>query len=464
MKAKYLLVSAAVAAVAAITVAQNNIAEEVAWTIGDDPIYKSEIEQTYRDMQQDREAINGDPYCVIPEMMAIQRLYLHQADIDTVVVQDSQVQLQVDQQLNFLINNLGSREKVEQYFRKTIPEIREYYANSIRDRQRVHMVQQNLTKDVKATPSEVRKYFDNLPKDSIPYVPGQVEVQIITVNPVIPRQEIDDVKARLRDMADRVNRGEADFSTLAILYSEAPEGVRGGELGFLGRGQLVPEYAAVAFNLNDPKKVSKIVETEFGFHIIQLIEKRGDRINTRHILLRPKVSDKDLQDAITRLDSLRSDIVDKGRVTFEDAARLVSQDKDTRYSNGVMVNQNTGTTRFQMSELPQEVAREVANLKPGEVSKPFIMKQPKRDRDIVAIVRLTNRIDAHSANLSDDYQQIKNMYEAAKKQQILDQWLERKISETYVRIEDGWRGCDFQHKGWIKVRKGQANDGEGSDR
>lgn len=452
------------AAVAAITVAQNNIAEEVAWTIGDDPIYKSEIEQTYRDMQQDHEAINGDPYCVIPEMMAIQRLYLHQADIDTVVVQDSQVQMQVDQQINFLINNLGSREKVEQYFRKTIPEIREYYANSIRDRQRVHMVQQNLTKDVKATPNEVRKYFDSLPKDSIPYVPGQVEVQIITINPVIPRQEIDDVKARLRDMADRVNRGEADFSTLAILYSEAPEGVRGGELGFLGRGQLVPEYAAVAFNLNDPKKVSKIVETELGFHIIQLIEKRGDRINTRHILLRPKVSDKDLQDAITRLDSLRSDIVDKGRVSFEDAARLVSQDKDTRNSNGVMVNQNTGTTRFQMSELPQEVAREVANLKPGEVSKPFIMKQPKRDRDIVAIVRLTNRIDAHSANLSDDYQQIKNMYEAAKKQQILDQWLERKISETYVRIEDGWRGCDFQHKGWIKVRKGQANDGEGSDR
>lgn len=452
------------AAVAAITVAQNNIAEEVAWTIGDDPIYKSEIEQTYRDMQQDHEAINGDPYCVIPEMMAIQRLYLHQADIDTVVVQDSQVQMQVDQQINFLINNLGSREKVEQYFRKTIPEIREYYANSIRDRQRVHMVQQNLTKDVKATPNEVRKYFDSLPKDSIPYVPGQVEVQIITINPVIPRQEIDDVKARLRDMADRVNRGEADFSTLAILYSEAPEGVRGGELGFLGRGQLAPEYAAVAFNLNDPKKVSKIVETEFGFHIIQLIEKRGDRINTRHILLRPKVSDKDLQDAITRLDSLRSDIVDKGRVSFEDAARLVSQDKDTRNSNGVMVNQNTGTTRFQMSELPQEVAREVANLKPGEVSKPFIMKQPKRDRDIVAIVRLTNRIDAHSANLSDDYQQIKNMYEAAKKQQILDQWLERKISETYVRIEDGWRGCDFQHKGWIKVRKGQANDSEGSDR
>lgn len=458
MKAKYLLASAAIATLAAITVAQNNIAEEVAWTIGDDPIYKSEIEQTYRDMQQDREAINGDPYCVIPEMMAIQRLYLHQADIDTIEVQDSQVQLQVDQQINFLINNLGSREKVEQYFRKSIPEIREYYASSIRDRQRVHMVQERLTKDVKATPGEVRKYFDKLPKDSIPYVPGQVEVQIITINPVIPRQEIDDVKARLRDMADRVNRGEADFSTLAILYSEAPEGVRGGEIGFLGRGQLLPEYAAVAFNLSDPKKVSKIVETEYGFHIIQLIEKRGDRINTRHILLRPKVSDKDLNDAVVRLDSLRADIVDNKKVSFEDAARLISQDKDTRYSNGVMVNQNTGTTRFQMSELPQEVARAVADLKPGEVSKPFIMKHPKRDQDIVAIVRLTNRIDAHTANLSDDYQQIKSMYESAKKQEILDKWLERKIQDTYVRIEDGWRGCEFQHQGWIKARKGQDSD------
>ena len=208
----------------------------------------------------------------------------------------------------------------------------------------------------------------------------------------------------------------------------------------------------MAFNLNDPKKVSKIVETEFGYHIIQLIEKRGDRINCRHILLRPKVSDEDLTKAITRLDSLRTDIVDNKTIDFETAARYVSQDKDTRYSNGRMTNQETGTTQFEMSQLPQEVARVIADMQPGETSKPFVMKDPKRDREIVALVKLTRRIDAHQANLGDDYQMIKNMYEESTKQSIIDKWLEKKIADTYVRIEDGWRGCDFRHKGWIKSK------------
>lgn len=432
--------------------AQNNIAEEVAWVIGDEPIYKSEIERAYQEMQQDRMPVNGDPYCVIPEQLAIERLFLNQADIDTVEVQEAMIQQQTDAQMNFLITNLGSREKVEQYFRKPFPEIRDYYATNMRNRYRISQVRNNLTKNLKVTPSDVRRYFDRLPADSIPSVPLQVEVQIITLNPVIPREEIDNVKARLRDYADRVNRGESEFSTLAILYSEAPEGIRGGEIGFMGRGQLVPEYAAVAFNLNDTKKVSKIVETEYGFHIIQLIEKRGDRINTRHILLKPKVAEKDLVTAIERLDSVRADIVNEKRFTFEEAARYISQDKDTRYSNGTMVNAETGTTRFEMSQLPQEVAKAVAALEPGQISEPFIMKDPKRDRDIVAMVKLTNRIDAHTANLADDYQQIKNMYEESARQKIVDDWLEKKINETYVRIEDGWRGCEFEHKGWIKTR------------
>lgn len=451
MKLTKYLIATAISAIALVSTAENNVVEEVAWTIGDTPIYKSEIEQLYRDMIQDRTPIKGDPYCVIPELIAVQRLYLHQADLDTVEVSAGQLQAQIDAQMNFLVNQLGTREKVEEYFRKSMSEIREYYTTDITNRQRVRMVQENLTKNIKVTPGDVRRYFDRLPKDSIPYVPRQVEVQIVTINPVIPRQEIEDVKSRLRDFADRVNKGEADFSTLAILYSEAPEGVRGGEVGFLGRGQLAPEYAAVAFNLNDPKKVSKIVETEFGFHIIQLIEKRGDRINTRHILLRPKVSDKDLSDALVRLDTLRSEIL-AGKGSFEDAARLVSQDKDTRNSRGVMVNSETGTTRFEMSQLPQEVARAVAKLEPGEISEPFIMKDPKRDRDIVAIVKLTDRIDSHQANLSDDYQLVKGMYEDACRQQILDKWLAKKIAETYIRIEEGWRGCDFEHEGWLKQK------------
>ncbi len=452
MKIKNILAPAVLIAGSAMAFAQNNIIEEVAWIIGDEPIYKSEIEQAYQDAQQERIPIVGDPYCVLPEQIAIKRLFLHQADLDTVEVQEAIVQQQVDGQLNFLIANLGSREKVEQYFNKPFTELRDYYTTDVRNRFRINQVRQSLTKNMKVTPSDVRRYFAELPEDSIPYIPLEVEVQVVTINPSIPRQEIDDVKARLRDYADRVNRGESDFSTLAILYSEAPEGIRGGELGFMGRGQLVPEYAAVAFNLNDPKKVSKIVETEYGFHIIQLIEKRGDRINTRHILLRPKVAEKDLTDAVTRLDSVRTDIVDNKRLTFEEAARFISQDKDTRNSRGVLVNSETGTTRFQMSQLPQEIAKAVGTLQPGEISKPFIMRDPKRDRDIVAIVKLTNRIDAHKANLADDYQLIKDMYENSAKEKKIEEWLQNKINDTYVRIEDGWRGCDFQYKGWIKSK------------
>ncbi len=448
MKLKFLSICACTG-VALVALAQNNIVEEVAWVVGDQPIYKSEIEEAYQQMLYEREPINGDPYCIVPERLAIDKLFLHQADIDTVEVQDAMVVQQVEARLNYFVTNIGSREKVEAYFHKSYPELREDLMEVTRNQYRIQEVQRSLTKDLKTTPSDVRKYFDKLPSDSIPYVPMQVEAQIITLNPVIPRQEIDEVKERLRGFSEQVTSGESDFSTLAILYSEDGSSVRGGELGFRGRGQFVPEFAAVAFNLNDPKKVSKIVETEYGFHIIQLIEKRGDRINCRHILLRPKVSDKDLEIAIGRLDTVRNDILAE-KLTFDEAVTYVSQDKDTRNSRGVMVNENNGTVRFEMAHLPQEVGKVVDKLKVGEISEPFIMKDPKRDRDIVAIVKLTARIDAHKANLSDDYQLIKNMYEQATKSEIIKNWINKKIKDTYVRIEDGWRGCEFEHEGWIK--------------
>ena len=434
--------------------ANNNIVEEVAWMVGDQPIYKSEIEEAYQQALYEKTPINGDPYCVIPEKLAVEKLFLHQADIDTVEVAESMVNLSVEQRINYLVNNLGSKEKVEEYFRKPMPEFRQQMADMMRNNYRVQEVQRSLTSDLKVTPSDVRKYFAELPADSIPYVPMQVEVEIITVNPRIPQQEIDDVKARLREFSDQVTRGESSFSTLAILYSQDPgSSVRGGEIGFMGRGHLEPEYAAVAFNLNDPKKVSKIVETQYGYHIIQLIEKRGDRVNTRHILLRPKISTEELETALVRLDSVRADIVKHNKFTFEQAAEVISQDKDTRNNKGRMVNSESNTTLFEMSQLPQEVARRVDGMKVGDISEPFIMKDPKRDRDIVAMVKLTNRVDAHQANLSDDYQTIKGMYEAAAKQKMVKQWLEKKIKDTYVKIEDGWGDCEFEHQGWLKIRK-----------
>ncbi len=450
LRSTSLTVALAAVALAALA-ANNNIVEEVAWMVGDQPIYKSEIEEAYQQMLYEKTPINGDPYCIIPEQLALEKLFLHQADIDTVEVQESMVTQAVEQRINYLISNLGSKEKVEEYFRKPLAEFRQQMSESMRNQYRVQEVQRNISKDLKVTPSDVRRYFSSLPEDSIPFIPMQVEAEIISVNPKIPQQEIDDVKARLRDYADRVNRGESEFSTLAILYSEDGSSVRGGEIGFMGRGHLEPEYAAVAFNLNDPKKVSKIVETQYGYHIIQLIEKRGDRINTRHILLRPKVSDSELTNSLNRLDSLRTEI-NNGKFTFEEAT-VVSQDKDTRNNHGQMVNPENNTIRFEMSQLPQEVAKKISTMEVGDISEAFVMKDPKRDRDIVALVKLTARIPAHKANLSDDYQVIRGMYENAAKQKMVDEWIQKKINDTYVRIEDNWVDCEFRNPGWIKIRK-----------
>lgn len=441
----------ALASVAAPGTPGNNIIEEVAWMVGDQPIYKSEIEEAYQQMLYEKTPVNGDPYCVVPEQLAIEKLFLHQADMDTVEVQESMVSMAVDQRLNYLITNLGSKEKVEEYFRKPMSEFRTQLSDMMRNQYRIQQVQASLTKDLKVTPSDVRRYFSELPQDSVPFVPLQVECEIITINPKIPQEEIDDIKSRLRQYADRVNKGESDFSTLAILYSEDPgSSVRGGEIGFMGRGHLEPEYAAVAFNLNDSKKVSKIVETQYGYHIIQLIEKRGDRVNTRHILLRPKVSDQELTEAVHRLDSVRANIVTHKRFTFEEAAPILSQDKDTRNNQGRMINQASGTTRFEMKDLPQEVAKVVDKMQVGDVSEAFIMKDPKRDRDIVAIVKLTDRIPAHRANLSEDYQTIKGMYENSAKQKMVKEWLANKIRDTYVKIEENWADCEFEHPEWLR--------------
>jgi peptidyl-prolyl cis-trans isomerase SurA len=429
----------------------NNIIEEVAWMIGDQPIYKSEIEEQYQQMLYEKTPINGDPYCVIPEQLAIEKLFLHQAEMDTVEVAEAMVTQAVDQRINYLVTNLGSKEKVEEYFRKPMSEVRSQMSDVMRNQYRVQEVQRSLTKDLKVTPSDVQRYFAGLPQDSIPYIPLQVECEIITINPKIPQEEIDDIKSRLRQYSDRITKGEAEFSTLAILYSEDPgSSVRGGEIGFMGRGHLEPEYAAVAFNLSDPKKVSKIVETQYGYHIIQLIEKRGDRINTRHILLRPKVSDAELTEAVHRLDSVRSNIVNYKRFTFEEAAPILSQDKDTRNNSGKMVNSATGTTRFEMKDLPQDVAKVVDKMQVGDISQAFIMKDSKRDQDIVAIVKLVDRIPAHKATIAEDYQTIKGMYESSAKQKIVKDWLSKKIKDTYVKIEDNWADCEFEHPEWLK--------------
>ena len=432
---------------------QDNVIDEVVWVVGDEAILKSDVESERLNAQYEGRKFDGDPYCIIPEQLAVQKLFLHQAAIDSIEVSEQEVIGQVERRTNWLIEQVGgSKEKLEEYYNKTSTQIREMLRENIRDGLTVQKMQQHIVGEIKITPAEVRRYFKDLPQDSIPFVPTQVEVQIVTLEPKIPLEEVERVKKTLRDYTDGINSGKMSFATYARFYSEDPGTARrGGELGFMGKGELVPEYANVAFNLQDPNKVSKIVETEFGFHIIQLIEKRGDRINTRHILLKPKVEEKDLEAALVRLDSIADDIRNQ-KFTFDDAATYISQDKDTKNNHGLMANKNTGTARFEMQDLAQvsqEVAKMVENMNVGEISRAFTMINDK-GKEVCAIVKLKSRINGHKATISEDYQRLKASVMEKRSEDKLEKWIKEKQKHTYVRINEKWQKCDFKYPGWIK--------------
>lgn len=434
--------------------AQDNVIDQVVWVIGDEALLKSDVEGVKLQMQLEKEHFDGDPYCIIPEQLAVQKLFLHQAKVDSIEVGNNVISRTVDRRINNAIASLGSQEKLEEYLGKSINQLREEWREQVRDNEIVSEVQRKIVGNIKLTPSEIRNYYTQLSQDSLPFINTTVEVEIITMNPTIPIAEIDAVKNRLRDFTDRINKKESSFSTLALLYSEDVESAkRGGELGFMPRTQLVPEYANAAFMLNDPNKVSNIVESEYGFHIIQLIEKRGDRINTRHILLKPKVPAEELKKTTVRMDSLLLDLK-ANKFSFEDAATHISADKDSRNNKGLMLNKSeysnySGTAHFEMKDLPQEVAKVVDKMSVGDISQPFTMLN-NNGKEVVAIVRLKERIDAHKANLSDDYQVMKSIVEGKKREDVLKKWVQEKIKTTYVRINDDWKNCDFQHDGWIK--------------
>lgn len=362
--------------------------DEVIWVVGDEAILKSDVEAMRLQAEQQGTRWEGNPDCAIPEQLAVQKLFLHQAAIDSIEVTEAQVSAGVDRQIEYMISVVGSREKLEEYHKKSMTQIRNELRDSYRENQMVEEMKNSLVRDIAVTPAEVRRYFKELPADSIPFVPTEVEVQIITQTPRVSQDEINRVKGELREYTERINKGDASFQTLARLYSEDPGSARrGGELGFMSRMELDPAFAAVAFNLTDPKKVSKIVESEFGFHIIQLVEKRGEKANVRHILRRPVVSEEAIGKSLERLDSLRNDINDS-KFTFDQAASVLSDDKDTRNNKGVMFHDEMGirTSRFQLQDLPSEVALAVDGLKDGEISKPFQMM--KNGRTVCAIVKL----------------------------------------------------------------------------
>ena len=440
-----------------------SVVDEVVWVVGDEAILKSDIEQMRLQAAQTGMRFKGNPDCAIPEHIAVQKLFLHQAAIDSIEVSESEISLGIDQQIEDWTQMAGSREKLEEYKRQTISQMRAQLHDDYRNQLMVQKMQQKLVEDIKVTPAEVRRYFKDIPQDSLPFVPTEVEVQIVTQTPRIEMAEINRVKDELREYTDRINRGETSFSTLARLYSEDGSARNGGELGYTSRGQWVLEFANVAFNLTDPKMVSKVVETEFGFHIIQLIDKRGDKVNVRHILRKPVVSDSSITASLARLDSIAADVRAglppkairaqfTEKWTFEDAVVFYSDDKDSRSNRGLMTNhpdRQTTTSRFRMQDLPQDVARVVDTMKVGEISKAFKMINEK-GKTVCAFVKLKSRTEGHKATITEDFQVMKNVVLNKLREEKIHNWVVGKIKATYVRLNDNYRDCDFEYQGWIR--------------
>lgn len=431
---------------------RKNVVDEVIWVVGDAPILLSDVEEARISMEMQGMVVDN-PYATIPEELAIQKLYLHQAELDSVEVNEQAISDYAEEMLNEAIQSYGSRENVEAIAHKSIAQLREQNREMARTQQLIQGVRSNLTNNIRVTPAEVRDHFSKLPEDSLPFINTQVEVQIITSVPKVSRDEVERIESQLREYARQINEGEKTFAHIARMYSQDGSARNGGELGLSGRNQWVPEFANVAFSLTDPKKVSRIVRTEFGFHIMQLIEKRGDKVNVRHIILKPEIEDSEYDRCINRLDSIAADIKE-GKFTFEEAAQVLSDDKDTRLNKGIMANINyqTGevTSRFEMKDLPQDVAKIVANMAVGDIHPAVRIINEKSGAEVCALIKLKNRIEGHRASMSEDFQMLKAVVENKRKQEVMDKWLDNKIKTTYTRISPDWRDYKFTHEGWIK--------------
>jgi peptidyl-prolyl cis-trans isomerase SurA len=425
---------------------QPRILDRVVAVVGDEKVLQSDIENLYLQYRAEGISSSGDIKCEILEDYLSQSLLLNQAKIDSIEVSESQVELQLNSRLDYFISQIGSQERLEQYFNKTILEIKEDFRDLIRDQMITQEMRSNITGEVTTTPSEVRQFFNRLPEDSIPYIDAKIEIRQIAVYPPVSDEAILEVRQQLLDLRKRITEGE-NFATLAVLYSQGPSAPKGGEIGFMGRGEIDPEYAKVAFSLKKGQ-VSNIVETAFGYHIIQLIERRDDRVNTRHILLRPKLDPDVIANTISKLDSLAI-LIRADSITFERAAMYFSQDKKTNVNGGLLVNPYDNSTMFELDELQPSEYEILRYMNVGEISEPF-ESVDENGKQIYKIVKLSKSTRPHRANLKEDYTLIQQMALADKRDRIFQEWINEKITVTYIHIDGSFRGCSFNNPTWAR--------------
>jgi len=420
---------------------QKQVIDQVAAVVGKNVILQSDIENQYIQYRLQR-GISGSAEtirCQILEDLLFQKLMLNQAEIDSVEVTDVQINQEMERRLRYFINELGSQEKLEAYYNKSINEIKNELRRLVKDQMLVQEVQNDIMNSVEVTPSEIKNYYRTMPSDSIPMVNTEYEIAQIVKKPPISIDEKLKVKERLFDLRKRILAGER-FSTLAVLYSEDPGSARkGGELGFYGRGELYPEFEAVAFKLKDGE-ISEIVETEAGFHIIQMIERRGEYVNVRHILLMAKVSPVALEKAKNELDTIATQIR-SGELSFEEAVEKYS---DYEGKSGLLLNPYTGSTLFEADDLDQQVSFVIDKLQPGELSDPVPMIT-EEGKDAYRLLMLKRKTTPHKANLRDDYNRIQAWALQKKKQEAVDNWIREKSNSAYVRINENFTDCDFDY-------------------
>ena len=458
-KISLIFLSAALLFAGSITAQQikqskDNTLDKVIWVVGDEAILKSDIEALIQDAEFNHQTIEGNPFCVFPERIAVDKLYLHQAAIDSITVNESYIISMSDRELDYWVNNAGGQEKLEEYLHRPISQLHDEIRKRNRTKSMVQQMQMKLVEHIEATPAEIRRYFAQMPADSLPTIPEMVELQVLSVRPPIPTSEINRIKEQLRDFTERANKNPDDFSMLARLYSDDVESAKqGGELGFAGRGVYDPDFASVAFNMQDPKKISRIVESQFGFHIIQFVERRGDKVNVRHILMRPKATSDVKQKGIHQLDSV-ANLIRENKYTFEQAVLNFSQDKNTRLNAGLMMKTDpysgSVTSKHEYQDLPPEVAKVAYSMNVGEVSKAFTMIDALTGNEMVAVVKVKSKTPTHKANVKEDYQMLKSVLEEKKKNEYLNEWISKKQKDTYIRIDPDYRDCKFTYDGWIK--------------
>lgn len=429
--------------------AQKNVVDKIVAIIGEEIILKSDIENAYLQEQgQGLVSSSADYRTELLERQLVQKLLMAQAQIDSIFVTEDQVENAVERQIEFFIGNAGSKERLEAYFGKPIEEIKDDMRAPFRERLITEQMQQKIVEKIRITPSEVRSYFKKLPKDSLPEMPDRYELQQIVLRPRISDAEKERIRERLREFREQILNGEKTFNTLAVLYSEDPQSaVRGGELGYIPRNQLDPAFAEAAFNLK-PGRISKIVESELGFHIIQLIDRQGDKINVRHILLQPKIADEEKEEALHHLDTIRRYIVD-GKMTFEEAAAYFSSDKKTLKNGGLVADPQTADSRIARANIPGETAREINKLKVGEISMPFV-SHSERGQEEYKIVKVKAFYPRHQANLEEDWQNFELMLTEEKQMSKLEKWIKEKQANTYIHIDEEYRNGKFRYDGWIK--------------